>query len=95
MGWWVTPSAKGAGSVLAGINLLESLLATHDGVTLEPQEPRVRVFRSCPALVEELEGYRWGASRPGQAPRPDPTCPDHGADALRYLVRHRQALGFR
>ena len=24
---------------------------------------------------------------------PDPMCPDHGPDTLRYLVRHRQHLG--
>ncbi len=95
MGWWVSPSQKGQGSVLAGISLLEALLSPTDPLTLAPQEPRMHVFVTCPVLAEELISYRWSEARAGQSPRPDPTCADHGADALRYLVRHRQALGFR
>ena len=67
--------------------------------------PRVRFFRGCvPVLREELEGLRWDGPkpgrdpsehRPGKAPRPRPGDPDHGVDALRYIVLMRREMGFR
>ena len=94
-GWWVNPIEKPAGSVVQGIELVEALLSILDGMTLEPIEPRLFIFRTCPVLIEEMEGYRWADPRPGQAPHPDPACPDHGCDALRYLVMLRHSMGFR
>lgn len=95
-GWLCEPVEKGAGSVVAGINLLDALLATVDPITLGPQVPRLRFFRgACPVLVEELEEYRWAKVREGVDARPDPTCSDHGPDALRYLVTYRASLGMR
>lgn len=95
-GVWLTPAAKGPGSVLAGITLLQALLATTDPVTREPQKPRIFLMRGrCPLLQEELEGMRWAEEREGQDPKPDPACPDHGPDVLRYIVQYRQMLGFR
>lgn len=93
-GLLVEGARKGAGSVTAGITLVEALLATVDPITLEPCRPRLRFFRNaCPVLVEELEGYRWARVSEGAEPRPDPTCADHGPDALRYLVQYRHGLG--
>lgn len=94
-GWWVQAVSKPAGSVLLGLNLLEALFQVVDPVTMAPQRPRVFVFPCCPILIEELEGMRWAEVREGQDARPDPACPDHGPDALRYIVRYRQELGFR
>ena len=91
----VAPSEKERGSVAKGIEVLEALLRLEDPVTREACRPRVRIHRTaCPVLVEELEGLRWGPEVAGQDPRPDPECPDHGPDALRYLVRYRQQQGF-
>ena len=93
-GWAVFPAQKGPGSVLAGLSLLEALLQTVDPMSLEPCTPRVRIVRSaCPHLWSELEGLRWAEVRPGVDPRPDPRDPDHGPDALRYLVQHRARVG--
>lgn len=92
-GFLVEPATKGAGSVRTGITLVESLLATVDPVSLEPTPPRLRVFSTCPILIDELEGYRWAKVNEGVEPRPDPTCSDHGPDALRYLVSYRHSLG--
>lgn len=95
-GWWVASAVKGPGSVLAGITLLESLLTLIDPLTFEPVTPRIKFFRGkVPVLRAELEGLRWDDPRAGQPARPKPGDPDHGPDALRYLVRHRQAMGFR
>ena len=91
----VVGATKGAGSVSQGITLLEALFATVDGYSLEAIEPRLRVFDTCPVLIEELESYRWADIKEGQKPRPDPACEDHGADGLRYAMQYRQRLGFR
>jgi len=39
-------------------------------------------------LIEELPSYVWTKSRDGRPvrERPDPTCSDHGVDALRYAA---------
>ena len=94
-GLWLQPAAKGAGSVLAGIRLLEAALQTVNAVTKEPQMPSLYFFEgACPILWEELEGMRWAEDRPGKEPAPAPG-PDHGPDALRYILQLRQSLGFR
>ena len=95
MGWWVEGAKKGPGSVVQGIELVEAMLQTVHPIELTPQRPRILITQDCPQLIEELEGMRWATVREGQDPRPDPVCPDHGPDALRYLVQYRQALGFR
>ena len=95
LGWWLEAAKKGAGSVVQGIDLLESMLQTVHPIDLTPQAPRIRITSDCPQLIEELEGMRWAEVREGQDRRPDPVCPDHGPDALRYIVRYREALGFR
>lgn len=95
-GLWVAPAAKGPGSVRDGLQLVESMLQTTHPVTGEPQRPRLVVVRgACPKLQEEIEGLRWAPPRPGRDPEPDPSCPDHGPDALRYLVQYRRTLGYR
>ena len=95
LGWWVMPAAKGPGSVLRGIELVEALLLVADPLTGEAQPPRIQVTSDCPVVIEEMEGLRWAPPRPGSVPQPDPACPDHGPDALRYIVQARQALGYR
>ncbi len=83
---------KGPGSVVAGINLVEALMLTVDPLSMEPQPPRIRIFRgAAPVLESEMESYQW--ARNTIEPRPDPTCPDHGLDALRYIVQLRQSMG--
>jgi len=95
-GLWLFPATKGPGSVMAGITLLQALMSTTNPETLELQRPRIFIMKGrCPLLQEELEGMRWAEERDGVDPHPDPACPDHGPDALRYIVQYRQSMGMR
>lgn len=94
-GFYVAPAAKGAGSVVHGLELMEALMSVVDPVTMEPARPRLYVTEDCPQLLEELEGLRWAEQREGADPKPDPACPDHGPDALRYILLLREAMGLR
>jgi len=96
MGWAITAAKKGKGSVSEGLRDVEAMLATEHPITGDPQAPRIVAMRGrCPVTVAEIRGLKWADTRAGVDPRPDPACPDHGPDALRYLVKRRRALGFR
>jgi len=95
LGLWLQPAAKGPGSINDGLDLIEALLQAADALTGEAKRPRLYVCEDCPALIEELEGLKWARERDGVEPGPDPTCPDHGIDALRYGLQLRQTMGFR
>ena len=88
----LSPAAKGPGSVLRGIEMVQAQLASTDGYTQEPQEPQILITEDCPTLISELEGMRWLPQKVGQDLRPDPAAPDHGPDALRYIVMMRAAM---
>jgi len=89
----LAPAPKGAGSVLRGIELVQAMLTSVDGMTMEERAPSLVVTEDCPMLIRELEGMRWMPQKIGQDPKPDPTCADHGPDALRYVCELRKALG--
>lgn len=90
-GMRLQPAAKGPGSVMRGIEMVQAQLALVDGYTREPQEPQILVTEDCPELIRELEGMRWLPAKVGREQQPDPATPDHGPDALRYIVMHRAA----
>ena len=52
-------------------------------------ENRVQAMKPC-SVIEELSSYVWTKSREGRPTkeRPDPTCSDHGVDALRYAAMY-------
>jgi len=60
------------------IFILRDSLMAKDRVRVEQKKP------TC--LEEELPSYVWAMSNEGQRirERPDPTCPDHAVDCLRY-----------
>jgi hypothetical protein len=95
LGLALAPAAKGPGSVLSGITLVGALLAPIDSMTQAEITPRLRFFASCPMVASEVEGLKWGRHRDGVDPQPDPACSDHGADALRYVIQFRHAMGLR
>lgn len=94
-GFTLSPALKGDGSVRKGIELVEARLCTVHPTTLERQMPRLLVTEDCPYTISELEGLKWGPQVIGQEARPDPACPDHNADCVRYAVRYADELGFR
>jgi len=93
-GLQLMPAPKGPGSVQAGIELVQAMFACVDGYTLEEREPSLVITEDCPVLISELEGMRWLPQKVGQDLKPDPSCADHGPDALRYIAELRKSLGF-
>lgn len=89
----LAPAAKGPGSVVQGLTLIESLMLTVDPLKLSPVHPRLYFFSTCPVVTGEVEDMKWAKVRPGSDPHPDPGCSDHGADALRYALQFRQSMG--
>ena len=91
--WRFTVKAdKRPGSVRNGVDYLETLLARFTA-DLTPKTPVLQVLRGrAPVLLEEMEGMRWGPASDGDQALPSSLCPDHGPDALRYLVMHRRNI---
>lgn len=71
------PCDKGAGSVLYGINLIQTAL-TNGEITIDP---------CCTNLIREFESYEWAKNRNGMKDEPR-KMDDDALDALRYVVRY-------
>jgi len=86
------PAPKGAGSIEAGLNAIETRLQlqTPAGVAISP---RLVVFSTCASLIRELTEAKWAPSKPGKAPEIDPLSKDHGLDCVRYILAQRAAMG--
>jgi hypothetical protein len=82
LGFRWMPSAKGAGSRLAGKSAIHARLALRsDGL------PGLMVFRNCcPNLVRTLPSLVYSATNPEDV---DEHCEDHCFDALRYGLTRR------
>jgi phage terminase large subunit len=53
---------------------------------------RLKIFKNCVNLVEEVENYRWQKIKAGQmknAPEAPVKFKDHACDALRYMIASR------
>lgn len=72
------PCDKGPGSVLHGINLVQTAFA-NGLITIDP---------CCTNVIRELETYEWATNRDGLKDEPR-KMNDHAMDPLRYLVRWR------
>ena len=72
------PCDKGPGSVLHGINLVQTAFA-NGLITIDP---------CCTNVIRELETYEWATNRDGMKDEPR-KMNDHAMDPLRYLVRWR------
>lgn len=69
---------KGQGSVLHGINLVQTLLV-NDRLTVDP---------CCTDVIREFETYEWAANREGLKDEPR-KMNDHAMDPVRYVARWR------
>ncbi len=75
---------KAINNVNIGINLVQQYLL----------EGKIKIFRHCDILIEQMEQYQWepNSSRLELDPRPKPLKKDdHSTDALRYLCCARLA----
>ena len=72
------PCDKGQGSVLFGINLIQTMLV-NDMITIDP---------CCTNVIREFETYEWAENRDGLKDEPR-KMNDHAMDPLRYLARYR------
>lgn len=72
------PCDKGQGSVLYGINLVQTMLA-NDMLTVDP---------CCTNVIREFETYEWAENRDGLKDEPR-KMNDHAMDPIRYLARYR------
>lgn len=81
-GVYVSP---GDNRVLDGITMMQELFRVQ-----ENGEPIIKIFNTCPTLIEELRGYRWMTHSQGGFDRDPREAPvkknDHGVDALRYVL---------
>jgi PBSX family phage terminase large subunit len=73
-----TPCDKGQGSVLFGINLVQTLLS----------EGRLTVDPRCTNTIREFESYEWARNRQGMKDEPLKRD-DHAMDPIRYVARYR------
>lgn len=92
------PANKGPGSIESGIDLVREMLGNEQGLPpriffvregRDPLRDPVLLKDHMPTCTEdEIPAYVWLEHRPGQPPknRPDPSCQDHGADAMRYAM---------
>jgi phage terminase large subunit len=68
--------------VLGGINRVSEYLKTD----------RLKIFKSCTNLIEEIGQYKWQKLKPGvqkNAPEAPMKHKDHACDCLRYLISSR------
>jgi len=77
-----TPSAKGAGSRIAGVSAVHQRLALKDDGS-----PGLIVFRNCRNLIRTLPAMTYSRTNPEDI---DPDCEEHAVKALMYgLTRHK------
>jgi hypothetical protein len=53
---------------------------------------KIKIFKNCVNLIEEIEQYKWQTVKPGQiknAPEHPRKYRDHACDCLRYMISSR------
>ena len=85
-GLWVTPSPKGADSIVSGLDILKRY--------------RLHVTRRSLGIIGNLRSYKWDTDRDGNLTNKPEDRNNHGIDAIRYvalykLAQRREARGVR
>lgn len=85
-GLWVTPSPKGADSIISGLDILKRY--------------KIHVTRHSIGLISNLRAYKWDKDRDGNMTNKPEDKNNHGIDAIRYvslekLKQHREVRGVR
>lgn len=86
LGLWVTPSPKGADSIVNGLDILKRY--------------RLHVTRRSLGLLDNLRSYKWDVDRDGNRTNKPEDANNHGIDAVRYvalakLAQRREVRGVR
>jgi phage terminase large subunit len=85
-GLWVTPSPKGADSIISGLDILRRY--------------RIHVTRGSIGILSNLRSYRWSKDKDGNSTNKPEDRNNHGIDAIRYvalakLAEHKPVRGVR
>jgi phage terminase large subunit len=85
-GLWVTPSPKGADSIVSGIDILKRY--------------KIHVTRHSLGILSNLRAYKWSKDKDGNTTNKPEDKNNHGIDAIRYVVlarlpQHREVRGVR
>lgn len=85
-GLWVSPSPKGADSIISGLDILRRY--------------RLHVTRRSIGIIANLRAYKWDKDRDGNLTNKPEDANNHGIDAVRYvalakLAQRREARGIR
>lgn len=85
-GLWVSPSPKGADSIISGLDILRRY--------------RLHVTRRSIGIIANLRAYKWDKDRDGNLTNKPEDANNHGIDAVRYvalakLAQRREAKGIR
>lgn len=84
----MVPAAKGAGSIIDGIDLVRNLLKPRTQLVGEPK-PSMYVSSACRNFIIEMESYKYPEEKKDRNPSDLPLKEnDHGLDAYRYVVLH-------
>lgn len=75
MGWNIKPTAKGADSVMAGIDILK--------------RHKLHVVKGSPNLTKELQNYKWQEDKNGNLLNRPIDAFNHLVDAMRYATFNR------
>jgi phage terminase large subunit len=85
-GLWVTPSPKGADSIVSGLDILKRY--------------KIHVTRHSLGILSNLRAYKWSKDKDGNTTNKPEDKNNHGIDAIRYVVlarlpQHREVRGVR
>ena len=85
-GLWVTPSPKGADSIISGLDILRRY--------------KIHVTRHSLGIISNLRAYKWDKDRDGNLTNKPEDKNNHGIDAVRYVAlakmpQHREVRGIR
>ena len=85
-GLWVTPSPKGADSIISGLDILRRY--------------KIHVTRRSIGILSNLRSYKWSKDKDGNSTNKPEDRNNHGIDAIRYvalakLAEHKPVRGVR
>lgn len=81
LGLWVSPSPKGADSIISGLDILRRY--------------RIHVTRRSRGLLANMRSYKWDKDRDGNMTNRPEDANNHGIDAIRYVALAKLAVRIR